>query len=273
MRSPVEHAGHQARHSEALKRGARVGLVAYGVVHLLIAWIALQVAWSGGGDASSGGALRKLAGQPFGQIILWVTAVSLVTLVLWQVATAVSGYQSEDGFKRTRKRVAAAGRAVVYAVLAFSASRVAAGSGGSSGSDSKEEGLTADLLSAPAGRVLVIIVAVAILAVAARHVHRGVTDSFTHDLEAGASTGQAGSLVLVLGRAGYVAKGAAIGVVGVLFGWSAISYDPEKAGGLDDALTTVRDQPFGPYLLTAVALGLAAFGLFCFAWARYARTR
>ena len=273
MGSTVEDAGHQARHSEALKRGARVGLVAYGIVHLLIAWIALQVAWSGGGDASSGGALRALAAQPFGQTVLWVTAVSLVTLVLWQVATAVSGYQSEDGFKRTRKRLAAVGRVVVYSVLAFSASRIAAGSGGSSGSDSKEEGFTAELLSAPAGRVLVLIVAVAILAVAARHVHRGWTDSFTHDLEAGASTGQAGSLVLVVGRAGYVAKGVAIGVVGVLFGWSAISYDPEKAGGLDDALQTVRDQPFGPYLLTVVALGLAAFGLFCFAWARYARTR
>ncbi|MEG9224654.1 DUF1206 domain-containing protein [Aeromicrobium sp. Sec7.5] len=273
MGSTAEHAGHQARHSEALKRGARVGLAAYGLVHLLIAWIALQVAWSGGGDASSDGALRKLAGQPFGQTVLWVTAVSLVALVLWQVATAVSGYQSEDGFKRTRKRLAAAGRVVVYSVLALSAFKFAAGSGGSSGSDSKEEGLTADLLSAPAGRVLVIIVAIAILAVAARQVHRGWTDSFVHDLDAGASTGQAGSLVLVVGRTGYVAKGVAIGVVGVLFGWAATSYDPDKAGGLDDALKTVRDQPFGPYLLTGVALGLAAFGLYCFAWARYARTR
>lgn len=273
MGSTVEHAGHQARHSEALKRGARLGLVAYGIVHLLIAWIALQVAWSGGGEASSDGALRKLAGQPFGQAVLWVTAVSLVTLVLWQVATAVSGHQSEDGFKRTRRRLAAAGRAVVYAVLAFSAVRIATGSGGGSGSDSAEEGLTAELLSAPAGRVLVVIIAVVILAVAARQVHRGLTDSFTHDLEVGASTGQSGSLVLVVGRVGYVAKGVAIGVVGVLFGWAAISYDPDKAGGLDDALKTVRDQPFGPYLLTVVALGLAAFGLYCFAWARHARTR
>ena len=78
---------------------------------------------------------------------------------------------------------------------------------------------------------------------------------------------------MAVGRFGYVAKGIAIGAVGVLFGWAALSYDPGKAGGLDDALKTVRDQPFGPYLLSLVALGLAAFGLFCFAWARYARTR
>lgn len=273
MGAATEHAGHQARHSETLKLGARVGLVAYGMVHLLIAWISLQVAWSSGGDASSGGALKTLANKPFGQTMLWITTIGLVALVLWQVATALWGYQSEDGGKRLRKRLGAGGRVVVYAVLAWSAAKIASGSGSSSGSDSKEEGLTAQLLSAPAGRLLVAAVGIAIVVVAVRHVHRGLSDGFTHDLTTEATTGRSGSLVLGVGRAGYVAKGVAIGAVGVLFGWAALSYDPDKAGGLDDALTTVRDQPFGPYLLTLVALGLAAFGLFCFAWSRWARTR
>jgi hypothetical protein len=265
--------GQQARHSDLLKRGASIGLGAYGLVHVLIAWIALQVAWSGGGDASSGGALRTLADQPFGRTMLWITVIGLVALIVWQLATAIWGYQGEDGAKRVRKRVSAAGRTVVYAALAVSALRIASGSGGGGGGDSKEEGLTADLLSAPAGRVLVAAVGIAILAVGVAQVRRGVTDAFTHDLEPRATSGGSGSAVVTVGRIGYVAKGVAIGVVGALFGWAAVSYDPDKAGGLDDALKTVRDQPFGPYLLTLVALGLAAFGLFCFAWARYPRTR
>lgn len=263
----------QARHSDLLKHGARVGLVAYGVVHLVIAWIALQVAWSGGGDASSGGALRTLAQQPFGRTMLWITVLGLAALLVWQLGTAVWGYPGEDGAKRLRKRAGAGGRVVVYAALAVSAARIAAGSGGGSGGDSQEEGLTADLLGAPAGRVLVALVGVAIVALGVRQVHRGVTDSFTHDLEGPATSGDSGSVVVLLGRVGYVAKGVAVGVVGILFGWAALAYDPEKAGGLDDALKTVRDQPFGPYLLSAVAVGLAAFGLFCFAWARNPRTR
>lgn len=267
------HAGQQARHSDLLKNGARVGLVAYGVVHLLVAWIALQVAWSGGGDASSGGALRTLADQPFGRTMLWITIIGMVALVLWQIATAVWGYATADGFERVRKRVTAAGRAVVYAALAASAFKIAMGSGSSSGSDSKEEGFTADLLTAPAGRVLVAAVGIAILAMGCAQIYRGISDSFTHDLEPSATSGSSGSAVLAVGRCGYVAKGAAVGVVGMLFVWAALSYDPDKAGGLDDALTTVREQPFGPYLLTLVALGLAAFGLFCFAWARHAKTR
>lgn len=267
------HAGHQARHSDLLKHGARVGLVAYGVVHLLVAWIALQVAWSGGGDASSGGALRTLADQPFGQAMLWITVLGLVALVVWQIATALWGFQTADGLQQLRKRLTAAGRAVVYAALAASALKFAMGSGGSSGSDSKEEGLSADLLTAPAGRVLVTIIGIAIIAVGCAQIYRGLSDSFSHDLEASATNGSAGSAVLAVGRFGYTAKGIAVGVVGGLFVWAALSYDPEKAGGLDDALTTVREQPFGPYLLTFVALGLASFGLFCFAWAKHAKTR
>lgn len=266
------HTGEQARHSDLLKHGARIGLVAYGVVHLVVAWIALQVAWSGGGDASSSGALKTLAEQPFGRTMLWITVVGLVALILWQLGTAIWGYAAEDGAKRIRKRLSAAGRVIVYGALAYSALKIASGSGGG-GSDSKEEGLTADLLGAPAGRVLVAVLGIAIIAVGAAQIRRGVTDAFTHDLQMGATTGSKAPAVLGVGRFGYLAKGIAIGVVGVLFGWAALSYDSDKAGGLDDALQTVRDQPFGPYLLTFVALGLAAFGLFCFAWAKYARTR
>ncbi len=251
------------------------GSSSFGLVHLLIAWLALQVAWSGGGNAEQP---RRAAGRSPSsrsvEALLWVVAAGLVALTIWQVMTAMWGHRTEsDDKKRAVKRLAALGRAVVYAALGFSAARTAGGSGGGTSQDAKGEGFTADLLSAPAGRFLVAAIGITILVIAVRHVHRGVSDNFTHDLESSATTGSTGSAVLLFGRVGYVGKGAAIGVVGVLFGWAALSYDPDKAGGLDDALKTVRDQPFGPYLLTLVAIGFAAFGLFCFAWARYVRTR
>jgi hypothetical protein len=40
---------------------------------------------------------------------------------------------------------------------------------------------------------------------------------------------------------------------------------------MDAALMTIRDQPFGIVLLLVVALGIACFGVYCFAWARFAR--
>ena len=269
----LKAAGEGARHSDTMRGAARVGLVAFGIVHLLIAWIALQVAWGDGGEASSEGALHTVAKQPFGEGILWVCALGLWALSVWQVMTALWGHRAVfDDKHRAVKRLSALGRAIVYAAIGFTAARTASGSGGKS-EDAKGEGLTARLLSEPAGRALVAAIGVAILAVAVAHVHRGVSGNFTHDLKGGATSGTSGSSVMFVGRTGYVGKGAAIGIVGALFGWAALSYDPDKAGGLDDALKTVRDQPYGPYLLSLVALGLAAFGLFCFAWARYVRTR
>ena len=73
----------------------------------------------------------------------------------------------------------------------------------------------------------------------------------------------------LLGKVGYIAKGVAIAIVGGLFCYAAITHDAKKSGGLDQALQTVLEQPFGQVLLTAIALGIAAYGVFCFARAKH----
>jgi hypothetical protein len=76
-----------------------------------------------------------------------------------------------------------------------------------------------------------------------------------------------------LGQAGYVAKGFALGAVGGLFCWAALTFDSQKAGGLDAALRTLLDQrPLGQIAVGLTGLGLAAFGVYCFGWARHPRT-
>ena len=61
----------------------------------------------------------------------------------------------------------------------------------------------------------------------------------------------------------------AFGIVGALFLYAGLTHDPKKSGGLDQALHKVLQQPFGPFLLGLIALGLACYGLFCFARARH----
>lgn len=262
-------AGQQA--SRAVERNpayralVRVGLVCYGVVHLLIAWVAVQLAWGGGGGegASSSGALKELAAQPFGQVLLLVVAVGMFTLVVWQGFEAAIGHTRFSGTKRTVKRLGSAGKVLVYLALGGSAARTALTA--SSGGGSSEETLTQRLMAAPAGAVLVGLVGVAVVGFGISQVVRGVRRTFLEDdLDAGVPRLGQG-----LGVAGYVAKGLTFVVVGALFGFAALTVDPEKAGGMDDALRTVRDQPFGPYLLTAVAAGIACFGLFCLVWSRH----
>lgn len=241
-----------------------IGLVSYGLVHLVLAWIALQVAFSRGGDASSQGALRQLGKQPFGAVLLWAMAVGLFTLFVWQIAEATVGRAGQDSRKQLRRRLTSVGRAVVYFVIGLLAAAIALGSGSTSGES--EQSLSARLMSVPFGRILVAIVGLVVVSVGISQIVKGVKRKFTDDLD-----GAVGDAALKLGTVGYCAKGVALGIIGLLFGWAALAYDPKKAGGMDAALSAVRGQPFGAVLLFVMALGLAAFGLYCFVWARNAK--
>jgi hypothetical protein len=249
----------EVRHSRPYELAITVGLIAYGVVHLLVAWIALQLAFGKSSqEASQQGALRELAGKPLGGLLLWIVAIGLFALVVWRVLELGWGYLELD------KKVSSVGRAIVYLVLGVSAVKVAIGSGGSSSGG--ERTVSARLMAHGAGRVLIVAVGVAIVAIGCYHVYKGITKKFREDLVGGVS-----DTTVLLGRLGYGAKGIAFVVVGALFGWAAIDYDPQKAGGLDTALHTIKEQPFGSVLLTVLAVGIAAFGAYCFSWSRNAR--
>ena len=64
--STAEQMGQQAQNSDWLDKAIRVGLICYGVVHLLIGWLALQLAFGDhSGKASDKGAMQELAEQPY----------------------------------------------------------------------------------------------------------------------------------------------------------------------------------------------------------------
>ena len=106
----------------------------------------------------------------------------------------------------------------------------------------------------------------AIIAVGGYHVYKGVTRKFLDDLE-----DHPGRLATVAGMVGYPAKGGVLALVGAFFVIAAVQHQSSEADGLDGALKSLRDEPFGPALLTVVAAGLVAFGLYCFSRARHQR--
>ena len=70
-------------------------------------------------------------------------------------------------------------------------------------------------------------------------------------------------------RIGWAALGLVYGFPGVLFIILATTYDPGTPSSLDSGLRAVADEPYGPPLIVALALGLVAFGIYCFFDARY----
>jgi hypothetical protein len=254
----------RAGNSDALETLARIGYAASGVVHLLIAWIAVQVALGDSGEADESGALEQLSGTTFGGVLLWVMAAGLVALAVWHVLEAAlprRGPTKDQVFDRVK----AAGKALVYGALGWTAFRVVTGQSADSGESTTE--VTSRLMSAPAGRILVGLVGLVVLAVGGYHVYKGAVRKFREDLRSPGGSDLTRS-VEILGMTGYIAKGVALGIVGALLGVAALTADQDQQG-LDAALKALRDQPFGPVLLVLVAAGLAAYGLYSFARARY----
>ena len=252
--------------SSAYQWLVKVGLVFYGIVHLLVAVTAVRMALGLRGsdeEASNTGALRSLAETPLGAGLLWVVAAGFFALVVWQAVTALIGFHEFDGFKRVRKRLSAALRTVLYGYLGVAAARIASGPDVEDGEDAQES-LSQGLLGLPFGQVLVGIVGLAVLGYAIAQVSKAFRKSFHDELDTTLTGAK-----LRLTQAGFVGKSIAIGIVGALFLWAALDADAQKAGGLDKALQQVLQQPLGMWLLLALALGIGAYGIYCFFWARH----
>jgi uncharacterized membrane protein YidH (DUF202 family) len=263
----ANQSARQVADSKPVKVGARIGIFCYGITHLLIAWLAVQVAFGSGEQADQRGAFQTLAEQPLGKVLLWVLVLGFVATALWRLQQAIWGFSYEsDRTTNLRKRATSGVKVVVYLALAVLAGRTAVGSGGGGG----QQAATAGVLGLPGGQFLVGAVGLGIVVAGGSKIYAGWQKSFRKDMDM-PSDQRARMVAERTGQVGFIAKGIAIGLIGILVVIAAVQFDPKEASGLDAALKSLAAQPFGPYLLVAVALGLACYGVFCFFDARYHR--
>ena len=256
-----------ASRSPALQMLARAGYVFIGFVHILVGAIALQIDRGQGGQADQSGAIGSLASKPGGPVLLWAGFAACAALALWMLGEAVFAARSEtESKKKVQKAASAAGKAVVFGVLSFTFAVFA--SGGSKSSSQSASDFTAKLMAAPAGVVLLAALGLAIIGAGVYYAYRGVTRKFMKDLQ---DPGKARTAVEWIGTVGYAAKGVVLALVGILIIVAAATADPSKSTGLDGGLKTLGSQPYGVFLLAAVAAGLVAYGLYSMARARYGK--
>jgi hypothetical protein len=239
------------------ERTAQAGFAASGLLHLLIAWIVLQLALGDGGSADQSGALATLAAQPGGAVMLWVAAVVLAALGVWQLVETFVERELKD-------RIKAVAVGIVYLALAFSAAKFAMGSGKST--SSQNAGLSGEMMQSGWGKAVLIVVALVLLGVGGYHVYKGATKGFLDELTVSGS-----QAVTWTGIIGYVAKGLVLIGVGILVVVATLTSDPSKATGVDAAVKTLGSAPFGKVLLVLAAIGIAAYGAYGFIHARYAK--
>ncbi|WP_345800460.1 DUF1206 domain-containing protein [Microbacterium sp. AZCO] len=259
-------AARAAQDSTAFRVAARIGYVVLGIVHLVIGFIAISVATGGGGEADQGGAMEQIQKAPAGVVLLWVIALGLAALALWQIAEAVLE-RDPDTKKKWGYRAKYVGTALAYLAIGFTALIYALG--GQSDSSQSTQSFSAKLMGAPGGIFLVVLVGLIVAGIGVAFIVRGATRAFKKHLALPPNIARPG--IVTFGVVGYIAKGIAVAVTGILFVVAAIVHDPQAAGGLDAALHSLAALPFGAVILWVVGAGLIVYGVFCFARARYAR--
>lgn len=241
----------------------RIGLVGYGIVHVIVAWLALQVAF-GVPDAppDADGAVGTVARTPGGFFALGVAVIGLLAFAVWQLTAAAIGFRWVSGGERVRKRVGAVAKAAAMSGLAVIVLSYLTGmhTGGT-----RVQKVAADVLALPAGRALLGLAAAVIVGIAGAMTYTGVRRTFMGDLDVRNLAPGVRHAIQVVGVVGHLARALALAVVGALAGAAALFADAEWAGGLDVALRTLGSTVLGAWLLAVVAVGFAAFGVFCFA--------
>ncbi|HUQ81566.1 MAG TPA: DUF1206 domain-containing protein [Gemmatimonadaceae bacterium] len=254
-----------------IERLARVGYAAKAVLYGVIGVLALRAALGDGGGETTGsrGALSTLVKQEFGVALLVAIAAGLFGYAAWRLAEALLDPERRGhGAKGLAIRASHVARGVFHAALGVQAVRVAMGNG-KSGSGDATETWTARALEAPFGEWIVVAIGVGIAGYGLWQIYRAWIAKLSKQLNLSRLSREAGSWLIKVCRVGIGARGVVFAVIGGFLARAGLAHNANKAADTGEALDVIGSQPFGKWLLAAVAIGLIAYGAYEVVQARY----
>ncbi|CCH54239.1 putative protein yxxB [Fibrisoma limi BUZ 3] len=257
-----------------VRRFAKLGLGAKGVVYCLVGLLAFMAAFEIGGRSerqlNKQGVFRFILDQPFGQLLLALVAAGLVCYALWRLTQAfLDNEQEGTDAKGIGRRIGYAFSGLVYGFLAYGSFRMVVGSQGNQGGDSSRQTLVRELLQKPFGQWLVGLIGLCIIGVGLYQIYRALSGKYLKNVQTSSIKTEVKAIIIRSGKIGYIARGVVWGLIGYLFIKAALEANATQAGGSSHAFVFLEQASYGSYLLGAVALGLFCYGIFMFVRARY----
>lgn len=253
---------------------ARFGYAAKGAVYAVVGVVSAWGAFEAGNQTTgSRGALETILQQPFGQVLLGIVALGLFGYAVWRFVEAILDAENKGaGWKGIGIRILYAVVGFVYLSLAYSAAQMIFGANNKAGNDVKAaEEWTAMLLSQPLGQFLVAAIGFGIIGFGVYQFYKTYTKKFLEKLKTDEMSKDMQKTATWLGQIGLTARGIVFSIIGIFLVQAAIAYNPDQAAGLSGALRSLEQQPFGPFILGVVALGLIAYGVYMYVLAYYRR--
>ena len=243
----------------------RAGYAGRGVTYLAVAGLSLWAIWRGGDAEGTETVMASLSNSGWGVAVLWIIGIGLIAYALWRGIDAAEDLEDygTDG-KGLIARIGMVVTGLIHGALGATAIGLALGDRSGGG----EDGVTAAVdwaLNLPAGRWIVGVAALCTLGAAVYYVAKGVRASYRKHLRANRFTAKYDKLL----RAGIVAQGVLIGIIGGFLAVAAWRASEGPAGGVGQAFDWLAAQPFGNVLVVLLCVGLLLFAFFCFVNAAY----
>jgi len=276
MANNAKEAAATVQQSGLVDKLIRVGYFARGVVYGLIGYLAVQTVINGQGQITDQkGALASIANQPFGKWVLILVAIGLVGLFIWGLIRAFADpmHKGSD-FKGLVHRAGYLVSGLAYGALFIPTVNLVRGAGGSIPSTGQSaQNAAAGLMGKPWGPFVVGLIGAILIGAGGTRVWDGYRAKFHERFKSFEMSSEQRKWAVRLGRFGYVALGLVFIIVGFLAILAATTRNPARVSGLDGALLFLAQQPYGPFLLGLVALGLVAYAIYSFMGAFWFRIR
>lgn len=263
VRQAAEETKQVARKAHPwLRPLVRVGYAAKGIIYGMIGALALMAALRyGGGATNQRGAITAIAQQPFGSVFLIAMAVGLLAYSLWRLLMAV--YNPEQ--RKPLKRFGYAVTGLFYIGIAFAAIQASI----FAKAPGEQRGYLWTVMAHPAGRFLVIVFALVLIALSVGQFINAYKKKFLEILESGKMSEGVRRFATISGRVGLISRGVLFLLVGGTLIFAALHENPREAGGTEKGLRALAASPYGHWPLGVVATGLLVYMAFMFVEARY----
>lgn len=246
-----------------LQRFARLGFAAKGAIYALIGVLALMAATGlGGKETNQAGAINAIGEMPGGKVLLLTIAIGLVAYSIWRFVQALF----DPAHKNALKRILYVITALAYGGIAWMALKLALAD---QKAESDPQNTTSKVLEMPGGEWILGAVAAAFMVGMLVQIWNGLSGKFMKVFKYGQMSDDQQATARWIGGFGLVARGLLFGVIGYFLGAAALNHNGNEAGGIDKALTTIAQMPFGLTLFAVLATGLISYGVLMWFQARY----
>lgn len=250
-----------------IERFARFGYAAKGLVYLLVGGIAIKAAAGSARPADSRGAMSSLLGGLAGQLLLGGIALGLFAYALWRLYIALMDPERRGA----GQRLYSLGSAMIHGGLGFTAMKLALGMAAPrhNGGDQKAASWTSSVLQHDHGAWIIAAIGAGFVGYGIYQLLRAWRAKLDRMLHLHALQPTARTWAVRIARFGIAARGIVFAIIGTLLVRAALHYRADEAKGIAGALDALRGQPYGPWLLGVVALGLMGYGIYELLRARY----